>query len=136
MNDNNIDQFREEIRKRLRETKNETSDSVIANHSKFNEELEFHLESIKEDIPPSIYDLLLQTGNLAYMKGIHVGLAAGNEKANDLARIVAGLKSRVDIKHPESTTSEELKEINKSITGLVGVVLFGFVTLILVLMTR
>ena len=136
MNDNNIDQFREEIRKRLRETKNETSDSVIANHSKFNEELEFHLENIKEDIPSSIYDLLLQTGNLAYMKGIHAGLAAGNEKAANLARIVAGLKNRVDVKYSESTTSEDLKEINKSITALVGVILFGFLALILVLIAR
>ena len=125
----NIDKFRQEIRNRLREAKSETSDSVIANHSKFNEELEFHLESMKDELPPSIYDLLMQSGNLAYMKGVHAGLATGNEKASNLARVVSGLQSRVNSENPES--NNDLVEINKSITGLVSIVFFGFAAVVL-----
>jgi|AntRauTorcE11897_2_1112592.scaffolds.fasta_scaffold44052_2 Mg2+ and Co2+ transporter CorA len=135
MNDNNIDRFREEIRKRLRETKNETSDSVIANHSKFNEELEFHLENMEGELSPEIYDLLLQTANYAYMKGIHAGLASGNEKVQHLTHLTASIKSNFDAQK-RTTPTNDLQEINKTIQGLTGIIFIGMVILGIILFLR
>ena len=135
MNDNNIDKFREEIRKRLRETKNETSDAIIANHSKFNEELEFHLENMEGDLPPNVYDLLIQSANFAYMKGVHAGLASGNERTNRLSKVVSGLKNQVD-SNRHNPTNTDLQDINKTIHGLAGIILIGIVTVVVILLLR
>ena len=118
----NIDQFRQEIRRKLRETKNDISDSIVANHSKFNEELEFHLQNVQEDISERVYDLIIQSSNYAYVKGIQAGLTSGNEKVQQLTNIVEVLQKGKKSPSVESPNSD-LQEINKTLHGLAGVIL-------------
>lgn len=134
MNDNNIDQFREEIRKRLRQTRNETSDTVVVNLSKFNEELELHLTSIREDVPESIYDIIIQTSNNAYLRGVQAGLMNNGAKVKKLATTVKDMERKSQsstISIPDNTPV--LQEINKTLQGLGGLFVIGIGLLLVAL---
>lgn len=88
MNDNNIDQFRAEIRRRLRESKNEFGDEIIIHYSKFNEDLEHQLEELASngDLNPKIYDLCIQIGSLGYMQGAKHCLIMSANRINKIQK--------------------------------------------------
>ena len=124
MNDNNIDRFRQEIREKLRECQNALGEEMVANHSKFNEDLEFRLEQLKTDVPPHIYDIIVQTTNYGFMRGTALGLQVGNAKVQDITAKVKEMRKP----EPQVDYRPQLDELIKIARGGIGL---GFIVFLI-----
>ena len=112
MNDK-IDSFRENIRKKLRKTKNGISDKIVVNHSKFNEDLEFYIE--ETDLDQHVNDLIIQIGNYGYVRGIEVGLRASDSKIKEVEEMAIKVRNSVNME----------QKIEYGINSLVAAIFFG-----------
>jgi len=146
MNDNNIDKFRAEIRKRLRDCQNSIGDEIVVNHSKFNEDLEFQLQQMGNELNPDVRDLLIQTGNYGYVQGVQLGLTLGGQRVKEIEVKVEELRTKIQNASSGATpqlTNDHLEDISISLSkveaaikAVGGTILIGILLAVLLFFTR
>lgn len=94
---NDIDEFRKNIRQRLKDVKGTIGTDITLYHTKHNEDLEHYLQesNLHNTLDPRLYDLILQIANHGFICGINSGLHIGNQKIESINSEIEDLKTKI-----------------------------------------